>query len=95
MLLDLDERDLPGVAYRVVEQMVVDELIDPEDRSTVMRSLLLRHRHVNDNNDRFRFGMRRNVSSYTSLQVRFNSIHFFSIGKLVKQTLLNDLSITI
>jgi solute carrier family 4 anion exchanger 2 len=68
VLLDLEEKDLPGVAYRVVEQMVVDELIEPEDKPTIMRALLLRHRHVNEH-DRFRFGMRRTTSSYTSLQV--------------------------
>ncbi|KAK7789062.1 hypothetical protein R5R35_002562 [Gryllus longicercus] len=67
VLLDLEEKDLPGVAYRVVEQMVVEELIDSEDKPTVMRALLLRHRHVNDH-DRFRFGMKRTFSSYTSLQ---------------------------
>ncbi|XP_023707501.1 band 3 anion transport protein isoform X2 [Cryptotermes secundus] len=67
VLLDLEEKDLPGVAHRVVEQMVVDELIEPEDKPTVMRALLLRHRHVNEH-DRFRFGMKRTFSSYTSLQ---------------------------
>ncbi|PSN30594.1 Anion exchange protein 2 [Blattella germanica] len=67
VLLDLEEKDLPGVAYRVVEQMVIDELIEPEDKPTVMRALLLRHRHVNEH-DRFRFGMKRTFSSYTSLQ---------------------------
>ncbi|XP_046996664.1 band 3 anion transport protein [Schistocerca americana] len=67
VLLDLEERDLPGVAYRVVEQMVIDELIEAEDKPTVMRALLLRHRHVNDH-DKFRFGMKRTFSSYTSLQ---------------------------
>ncbi|XP_021924578.1 anion exchange protein 2 [Zootermopsis nevadensis] len=67
VLLDLEEKDLPGVAYRVVEQMVVDELIEPEDKPTIMRALLLRHRHVNEH-DRFRFGTRRTFSSYTSLQ---------------------------
>ncbi|KAL1456997.1 hypothetical protein WDU94_001676 [Cyamophila willieti] len=66
ILLDLEEKDLPGVAYRVVEQMVVDELIGPDDRHVVMRALLLKHRHVQDH-ERFRF-MRRNTSSYTSLQ---------------------------
>ncbi|KAI5730287.1 hypothetical protein M8J76_012067 [Diaphorina citri] len=66
ILLDLEEKDLPGVAYRVVEQMVTDELIGPDDRHTVMRALLLKHRHVHDH-ERFRF-MRRNTSSYTSLQ---------------------------
>lgn len=67
ILLDLEEKDLPGVAYRVVEQMVVDELIGPDDKHVVMRALLLKHRHVQES-ERFRF-MRRNTSSYTSLQV--------------------------
>ncbi|XP_012285898.1 anion exchange protein 3 isoform X2 [Orussus abietinus] len=68
VLLDLEERDLPGLAYRVVEQMVVEELILPEDRPIVMRALLLRHRHVHEHDRGFRFGMKRNYSSYTSLQ---------------------------
>ncbi|XP_066995941.2 band 3 anion transport protein [Anabrus simplex] len=67
VLLDLEEKDLPGVAYRVVEQMVIEELIEPDEKPTVMRALLLRHRHVDDH-DRFRFGMKRTFSSYTSLQ---------------------------
>ncbi|XP_075230132.1 anion exchange protein Ae2 isoform X2 [Lycorma delicatula] len=67
ILLDLEEKDLPGVAYRVVEQMVIDELISAENKSTVMRALLLRHRHVHEH-DRFRFSVRKNTSSYTSLQ---------------------------
>ena len=70
VLLDLEEKDLPGLAYRVVEQMVIEELILPEDRPVVMRALLLRHRHVNDHDRGFRFGAKRNYSSYTSLQVR-------------------------
>ncbi|CAK9798177.1 Anion exchange protein 2 [Anthophora quadrimaculata] len=68
VLLDLEERDLPGLAYRVVEQMVVEELILPDDRPVVMRALLLRHRHVHDHDRGFRFGGKRNYSSYTSLQ---------------------------
>ncbi|XP_045783924.1 anion exchange protein 3 isoform X2 [Maniola jurtina] len=67
VLLDLDEKDLPGVAYRVVEGMVTDGLIEEDDKPVVMRSLLLRHRHVHD--ERFRFSISgRKHSSYTSLQ---------------------------
>lgn len=66
VLLDLEEKDLPGIAYRVVEQMVIDELIMPEDKPAVMRALLLRHRHVDS--EKFRFNVRRNTASYTSLQ---------------------------
>lgn len=54
---------------RVVESMVSDGLIEDDDKPVVMRSLLLRHRHVHD--DRFRFSISsRKHSSYTSLQVR-------------------------
>ncbi|XP_032454773.1 anion exchange protein 2 isoform X7 [Nasonia vitripennis] len=68
VLLDLEEKDLPGLAYRVVEQMVIEELILPEDRPVVMRALLLRHRHVHEHDRGFRFGAKRNYASYTSLQ---------------------------
>lgn len=68
VLLDLEEKDLPGLVYRVVEQMVVEELILLEDRPVVMRALLLRHRHVHDHDRGFRFGGKRNYASYTSLQ---------------------------
>ncbi|KAG6446987.1 anion exchange protein 3 isoform X1 [Manduca sexta] len=67
VLLDLDEKDLPGVAYRVVEAMVTDGLIEEDDKPVVMRSLLLRHRHVHD--DRFRFSISgKKQASYSSLQ---------------------------
>ncbi|XP_055842189.1 anion exchange protein 3 isoform X3 [Episyrphus balteatus] len=69
VLLDLDEKDLPAVAYRVVEQMVVEDLITTNDKPTVMRSLLLRHRHVNENSmTHFPF-TKKKYNSYTSLQL--------------------------
>ncbi|XP_037904873.1 anion exchange protein 3 isoform X3 [Hermetia illucens] len=67
VLLDLEEKDQPAVAYRIVEQMVVEELITADDKPTVMRALLLRHRHVNDSHGAFAFAKRK-YSSYTSLQ---------------------------
>ncbi|XP_031828295.1 anion exchange protein Ae2 isoform X2 [Nomia melanderi] len=68
VLLDLEGKDLPGLAYRVVEQMVMEELILPEDRAVIIRALLLRHKHVHDHDRGFRFGGKRNYSSYNSLQ---------------------------
>lgn len=86
VLLDLNEKDLPAVAYRVVEQvnlvflslcllltgfslqMVVDDLININDKPSVMRSLLLRHRHVNEHQGVLPF-TKRKYNSYTSLQV--------------------------
>lgn len=71
ILLDMEEKDLPGVIYRVVEQMAVEELINQEDKAAVMRLLLLRHKHVQQDSDKFSRFIRRNTSSYTSLTVIF------------------------
>ncbi|KAM7358800.1 anion exchange protein Ae2 isoform 2-T5 [Cochliomyia hominivorax] len=68
VLLDLNEKDLPAVAYRVVEQMVVEDLINTDDKPSVLRSLLLRHRHVNEHQSGFPF-TKRKYNSYTSLQL--------------------------
>ncbi|KAI8121350.1 hypothetical protein FF38_05946 [Lucilia cuprina] len=68
VLLDLNEKDLPAVAYRVVEQMVIEDLINSDDKPSVLRSLLLRHRHVNEHQSGFPF-TKRKYNSYTSLQL--------------------------
>ncbi|XP_055317882.1 anion exchange protein 3 isoform X2 [Sitodiplosis mosellana] len=68
VLLDLEERDFPGVAYKVIEMMDSKELIHHDDKPKLLRALLLRHRHVNENASGFPFGARRKFSSYTSLQ---------------------------
>lgn len=55
---------------RVAETMVAEGLIGADDEPAVMRSLLLRHRHVHDGRPRFSIsGAIRKYSSYTSLQV--------------------------
>lgn len=67
--------------------MVVEELIQDEDRPTLMRALLLRHRHVNENAQGvFPFGSRRKFSSYTSLQV--SKVKFFNGIELIPFILL-------
>ncbi|XP_013183587.1 anion exchange protein 2 isoform X2 [Amyelois transitella] len=70
VLLDLEEKDLPGVAYRVVESMVSEGLLEEDDQPVVLRSLLLRHRHVHEDRSLLhRFSLTgRKHSSYTSLQ---------------------------
>ena len=58
------------MAFRVVEQMAKEDLVEVESKAALMRALLLRHRPVAHHHDRFRFGVvRRNAASYTSLQV--------------------------
>ncbi|XP_054027156.1 anion exchange protein 2 [Dryobates pubescens] len=60
VLLDLDQKTLPGVAHQVVEQMVITDQIRAEDRANVLRALLLKHSHPSDEKD---FSFPRNISA--------------------------------
>ncbi|XP_056266483.1 anion exchange protein 2-like isoform X2 [Pseudoliparis swirei] len=51
VLLDLKQKTLPGIAQQVVEQMVISDQIQDEDRANVLRALLLRHSHPSDEKD--------------------------------------------
>uniref|UniRef100_A0A8C1A1Y1 Anion exchange protein n=1 Tax=Cyprinus carpio carpio TaxID=630221 RepID=A0A8C1A1Y1_CYPCA len=44
VLLDLDQKTLPGIAHQVVEQMIISDQIRAQDRANVLRALLLKHR---------------------------------------------------
>lgn len=66
-MMDVDSCDLAGAAYKIVEQMVIDDIIHKEDKGAIMRVLMLRHRHVNSYGG-FHFGRRKN-SSHGSLMV--------------------------
>ncbi|KAG7231197.1 hypothetical protein INR49_012028, partial [Caranx melampygus] len=44
VLLDLDQKTLPGIAHQVVEQMIISDQIKAQDRANVLRALLLKHR---------------------------------------------------
>ncbi|XP_072269238.1 anion exchange protein 2 isoform X2 [Pyxicephalus adspersus] len=59
VLLDLDQRTLPGIAHQVVEQMIISDQIRAEDRANVLRALLLKHSHPSDEKDSFS----RNISA--------------------------------
>ncbi|KAM8967226.1 anion exchange protein 2 [Pelodytes ibericus] len=51
VLLDLDQRTLPGIAHQVVEQMIISDQIKAEDRANILRALLLKHSHPSDEKD--------------------------------------------
>ncbi|XP_061774384.1 anion exchange protein 3 isoform X1 [Nerophis ophidion] len=53
ILLDLEQNSLPGIAHLVVETMIISDQIRPEDRSCVLRALLLKHSHPSDMKHRF------------------------------------------
>ncbi|XP_055007004.1 anion exchange protein 2b isoform X2 [Boleophthalmus pectinirostris] len=48
VLLDLDQKTLPGIAHQVVEKMIISDQIKAEDRANVLRALLLKHSHPSD-----------------------------------------------
>ncbi|XP_051879887.1 anion exchange protein 2-like isoform X2 [Pristis pectinata] len=60
VLLDLDQKSLPGIAHQVVEQMIISDQIKAEDRANVLRALLLKHSHPNKDKD---FSFSRNIST--------------------------------
>ncbi|XP_030198773.1 anion exchange protein 3 isoform X1 [Gadus morhua] len=67
ILLDLEQNTLPGIAHLVVETMVMSDQIRAEDRSGVLRALLLKHSHPSDMKHRFH-----RLQSTSSLQGSFN-----------------------
>uniref|UniRef100_A0A8C1FTP1 Anion exchange protein n=1 Tax=Cyprinus carpio carpio TaxID=630221 RepID=A0A8C1FTP1_CYPCA len=44
IMLDLDQTTLPGIAHLLVETMIISDQIRAEDRASVLRALLLKHR---------------------------------------------------
>ena len=67
-MLDLEEKEMPGVAYRLVEELSSKGLIKPDESPLLMRALLLKHKHVQEP-ERSWFGLRRINTSAVSLQV--------------------------
>ncbi|XP_038575994.1 anion exchange protein 3 isoform X1 [Micropterus salmoides] len=53
VLLDLEQKTLPGIIHLVVETMIISDQIRAEDRPSVLRALLLKHCHPNDMKQRF------------------------------------------
>ncbi|KAB0399292.1 hypothetical protein E2I00_003110, partial [Balaenoptera physalus] len=66
-LLDLEQTTLPGIAHLVVETMIVSDQIRPEDRASVLRTLLLKHSHPNDDKDSGFFPRNASSSSVNSV----------------------------
>ncbi|XP_040004081.1 anion exchange protein 3 isoform X3 [Xiphias gladius] len=70
ILLDLEQNSLPGIAHLVVETMIISDQIRAEDRSSVLRALLLKHSHPSDFKHRFH-----RHHSTSSLHGSFNHNH--------------------
>ncbi|XP_069108746.1 anion exchange protein 3-like isoform X2 [Argopecten irradians] len=48
LLLDLDASDLPTIVNSVIDTMIVHDQLRPENKGNVLRTLLLKHRHVGE-----------------------------------------------
>uniref|UniRef100_A0A8C5WIQ5 Anion exchange protein n=1 Tax=Leptobrachium leishanense TaxID=445787 RepID=A0A8C5WIQ5_9ANUR len=48
VLLDLEEKTLPGIASQVIDQMIYEEHLKPDHRDEVLRALLLQHSRPED-----------------------------------------------
>ena len=42
--LDLDKQDLPSIVTHVVDQLVLEDYLPPEEKGAVLKALLLKHR---------------------------------------------------
>uniref|UniRef100_A0A8C7WLJ1 Anion exchange protein n=1 Tax=Oncorhynchus mykiss TaxID=8022 RepID=A0A8C7WLJ1_ONCMY len=71
VLLDLEQTTLPGIAHLVVETMIISDQIRAEDRANVLRALLLKHHHPNDEKE----GLFHRNHSSNSLQGSFHRNH--------------------
>uniref|UniRef100_H3AAS5 Anion exchange protein n=1 Tax=Latimeria chalumnae TaxID=7897 RepID=H3AAS5_LATCH len=74
VLLDLDQKTLPGIAHQVVEQMIISDQIKAEDRANVLRALLLKHSHPSDEKE-FTFPRNLSAASLGNLLVHHSSNH--------------------
>ncbi|KAM9775579.1 anion exchange protein 2b isoform X1 [Syngnathus typhle] len=63
VLLDLDQKTLPGIAHQVVEKMIISDQIKAEDRANVLRALLLKHSHPSDDKEHSSSPFPRNISA--------------------------------
>ncbi|KAL7835600.1 hypothetical protein SRHO_G00279470 [Serrasalmus rhombeus] len=75
VLLDLDQKTLPGIAHQVVEQMIISDQIKAEDRANVLRALLLKHSHPSDDKDHTSFPRNISAASLGSLMAHHHHHH--------------------
>lgn len=53
VLLDLEQNTMPGIANMVVETLITSDQIGVEDRASVLRALLLKHRSATQHKNHY------------------------------------------
>ncbi|XP_060628713.2 anion exchange protein 3 isoform X1 [Anolis sagrei] len=82
VLLDLEQTTLPGIAHLVVETMIISDQIKAEDRANVLRALLLKHSHPNDEKEAF-FPRNHSNSSMNSMLGNHHHNHNHTVDTCV------------
>ncbi|XP_056610197.1 anion exchange protein 3 isoform X2 [Triplophysa dalaica] len=78
IMLDLDQTTLPGIAHLLVETMIISDQIRAEDRPNVLRALLLKHSHPNDEKEGL-FHRNHSVTSLSGFRHNHNHVHDTSL----------------
>nr|XP_056706746.1 anion exchange protein 3 isoform X1 [Euleptes europaea] len=78
VLLDLEQTTLPGIAHLVVETMIISDQIKAEDRANVLRALLLKHSHPNDEKEGF-FPRNQSEASMNSVIANHHHNHNYTV----------------
>ncbi|KAI7808708.1 anion exchange protein 3 isoform X2 [Triplophysa rosa] len=78
IMLDLDQTTLPGIAHLLVETMIISDQIRAEDRANVLRALLLKHSHPNDEKEGL-FHRNHSVTSLGGFRHNHNHVHDTSL----------------
>ncbi|XP_062862568.1 anion exchange protein 3 isoform X1 [Trichomycterus rosablanca] len=78
IMLDLDQTTLPGITHLMVETMIISDQIRADDRANVLRALLLKHSHPNDEKEG-RFHRNHSITSLGSLRHNHNNVHDTSL----------------
>ncbi|XP_056333445.1 anion exchange protein 2a isoform X1 [Danio aesculapii] len=82
VLLDLDQKTLPGIAHQVVEQMIISDQIRAHDRANVLRALLLKHSHPSDGKEHSLFNRNISATSLGSLISHYHSTNHIGAPEL-------------
>ncbi|XP_067300598.1 anion exchange protein 3 isoform X2 [Pseudorasbora parva] len=78
IMLDLDQTTLPGIVHLLVETMIISDQIRAEDRANVLRALLLKHSHPNDEKEGL-FHRNHSVNSLSGFRHNHNHVHDTSL----------------
>lgn len=93
VLLDLDQKTLPGIAHQVVEQMIISDQIKAEDRANVLRALLLKHSHPSDEKEHSSpFPRNISAASLGSLIQHHSSNHIHQTEPSVTEPLMGSVN---